>query len=136
MKIATFSYRDFEQTRHGWCRGGTRISYRQSGINREGTLMNYYTLHFEYTPTHDHDVVLFSHCFPYTYNDLDQFLQKKMLKKKELRLAKIQIGKSISGLPLYVLKFGDNSKISDNPNTVRNHMKRKSLVFMARQHSG
>jgi hypothetical protein len=59
-----------------------------------------------------------------------------MIRKKELRLGKVQIGKSISGLPLYVIKFGDNPKVFDSSHLIRNHMKRKSLVFMARQHSG
>lgn len=82
MKIATFSYRDFEVNRHGWNRSGNRVAYKSSGINREGTSLPYYTLSFDYTPIHDHDIVLFAHCYPYAFTDLDSFLQKKVSKKR------------------------------------------------------
>jgi hypothetical protein len=139
MKVATFSYREFEVNRHGWNRSGGRIVYKESEVAREGTNLGYHTLSFEYTPVHEHDIVVFAHCFPYTYNDLEHFLQKKSMRRREVRMIKLQIGRSISGLPLYVLRLGDTSKSFENcgsSGSLRSHSKRKSLVFMARQHSG
>lgn len=139
MKIATFSHRDFEINRHGWSRNSSRITYHKSQVAREGTNMPYHTLRFEYTPAHEYDVVLFAHCYPYTLTDLECFLERKMLRRRDVRMMKLQIGRSISGLPLYVLRLGDSSKTFETcsgSGSLRNHVKRKSLVFMARQHSG
>lgn len=97
--------------------------------------MKYYSLTFEYTPTYESDVVVFANCFPYSYSELESFIGKKMARKKELRIARIPIGKSISGLPLYVIKLGEAPKILENV-LLKSQLKRKSLVFMARQHSG
>jgi len=53
----------------GWVRCGDRIAYYQNGLRRQKGA-NYYTLTFTVTFDHDCDEVYFSHCYPYTYSDL------------------------------------------------------------------
>ena len=53
----------------GWARCGDRIAYYQNGLRRQKGA-NYYTLTFTVTFEHDCDEVYFSHCYPYTYTDL------------------------------------------------------------------
>ena len=57
-------------------RCGENIAYYQNGIRRRdkgGT--NYYTLTFTMQFPNDHDTVFLSHCYPYTYTDLQKDLQ-------------------------------------------------------------
>lgn len=57
----------------GWVRCGDRIAYYQNGLRRQKGA-NYYTLTFTVTFEHDCDEVYFSHCYPYTYSDLQMDL--------------------------------------------------------------
>eukprot|EP00438_Fugacium_kawagutii_P033828 Skav235837 [mRNA] locus=scaffold1931:271983:280981:- [translate_table: standard] len=57
----------------GWVRCGDRIAYYQNGLRRQKGA-NYYTLTFTVTFDHDCDEVYFSHCYPYTYSDLQMDL--------------------------------------------------------------
>jgi len=60
----------------GWARGGESVNYASNGMRR-GRGRSYYTLSFSYTcPRNaDGDVVYFAHCFPYTYTDLQKYLE-------------------------------------------------------------
>eukprot|EP00437_Effrenium_voratum_P026684 CAMPEP_0181402510 /NCGR_PEP_ID=MMETSP1110-20121109/3212_1 /TAXON_ID=174948 /ORGANISM="Symbiodinium sp., Strain CCMP421" /LENGTH=751 /DNA_ID=CAMNT_0023524731 /DNA_START=33 /DNA_END=2288 /DNA_ORIENTATION=+ len=53
----------------GWVRCGDRIAYYQNGLRRQKGA-TYYTLTFTVTFANDCDEVYFSHCYPYTYSDL------------------------------------------------------------------
>ena len=53
----------------GWVRCGDRIAYYQNGLRKQKG-SNYYTLTFTVTFDHDCDEVYFSHCYPYTFSDL------------------------------------------------------------------
>lgn len=71
MKPLLYSSIAAASTGVGWVRCGYNIAYYQNGIRRKdkgGTM--YYTLTFTVNFEHDADLVYFSHCYPYTYTDL------------------------------------------------------------------
>lgn len=72
MKVLTFSLGSKHSEDIGWHRTGKNISYTQNNFKRENMRYsrNYYTLSFTYTFKHENDQVYFAHCFPYTYSDL------------------------------------------------------------------
>ncbi len=85
MRPAVFSLRRRERSNIGWVREGSAISYYKNGLVREGSknlsgagakrILNYYTLSFSYTFEHEDDTVFFAYSYPYTYSDLNEYLE-------------------------------------------------------------
>lgn len=77
MRPLMYSVVDASLRGIGWVRGQSHsIAYYQNGIRRKdksGT--NYYTLTFTVSFEHDCDLVYFSHCYPYSYTDLQNDLK-------------------------------------------------------------
>ena len=65
---------------NGWVQGGENVSYCQSHLHRKYSTPSapkfYYSLSFTYTFEHPNDLVYFSHCFPYTYTDLMDYIRE------------------------------------------------------------
>lgn len=59
----------------GWVRGGSDICYYQNTMKRKSNGY-YYTLTWQHTFEHENDVVYFAHSYPYTYTDLQRYLEK------------------------------------------------------------
>ena len=57
----------------GWQRAGKDICYYQNSIKKK-TSGHYYTLTFSVKFDHDDDTVYFAHSYPYTYSDLQRYL--------------------------------------------------------------
>ena len=79
MKILCFSNVLKQTNGTGWHRIGESIVYYQNEFKKEGTSRyskTFYTLTFTIEFTHDNDQQFFSHCFPYTYSDLQDDLNK------------------------------------------------------------
>lgn len=77
MKPAIFSKRSYEEEGKSWFRDGYNISYKQNSIYRENyTNTCYYTLTFTYNFPYDNDLVYFAYSYPYTYSDLNNYLNQ------------------------------------------------------------
>lgn len=78
MKVLCFSNREKEEQGVGWHRIGEEISYYQNGYRREANrfFRNYFSFTFSHTFKHDDDQLFFSHCFPYTYSDLQEDISR------------------------------------------------------------
>lgn len=78
MRILAFSVRAKKEKNLGWHRVGTDISYFQNNYKKENVRFTryYYTFTFTHTFEYDEDQVYFTHCFPYTYSDLQDDLTK------------------------------------------------------------
>lgn len=78
----------------GWHRTCESVSYYQNNIPRT-LLANsklpqfYYTLSFVYTFEYDRDVVYFAHCYPYTFTDLQSYLNKCALQPTSSEILRI-----------------------------------------------
>jgi murein tripeptide amidase MpaA len=57
----------------------------------------YYTLTFQVTFRHDDDEVFFAHCFPYTYSDCCEFLNKICTSESKDKIRKTVLCKTLAG---------------------------------------
>lgn len=81
MKILSFSNSEKTTEDIGWHRVGESINYYANQFKRDCSgLMryakNFFTLTFTIKFNHDDDQQFFSHCFPYTYSDLQEDLTR------------------------------------------------------------
>eukprot|EP00931_Biecheleriopsis_adriatica_P028171 TRINITY_DN16842_c0_g1_i3.p1 TRINITY_DN16842_c0_g1~~TRINITY_DN16842_c0_g1_i3.p1 ORF type:complete len:957 (+),score=230.46 TRINITY_DN16842_c0_g1_i3:73-2943(+) len=74
MRPLTYSCINAANKGVGWVRTGEKIAYYQNGLRRQKG-SNYYTLTFTVSFENDCDEVYFSHCYPYTYTDLQMDLK-------------------------------------------------------------
>lgn len=93
--------------------------------------MTNYTLSFKCTFQYDHDVVYFSHCYPYTFSDLTTFLSKNCnpIQTKD-RLKRTQLTRSIAGNPVEMLIITDLESSQDEI------AERPAIVLSSRVHPG
>lgn len=81
MKILSFSTQTKQVDGVGWHRVGSNINYYSNQYKRDSSGLikysrNFYTLTFSIEFEHNDDQVFFSHCFPYTYSDLQEDLTR------------------------------------------------------------
>lgn len=73
----------------GWQRAGFNIYYEKNHIQKESNpSQNYYTLSFSYTFKYTNDTVFFAQCYPYTYSDLQLYIQKLLSDPQKSKLVK------------------------------------------------
>jgi cytosolic carboxypeptidase protein 2/3 len=80
----------------GWYRDGDNIAYYQNSMKKKGG-GNYYTLSFEVTLQHDDDEVYISHCYPYTYSDCCDLLQRLCTAETKDKIRKTILTKTLAG---------------------------------------
>lgn len=76
MMPILYSRKEYEKHKRSWQRVGEDIYYYQNPSKKKGNLLNYcmtFNLSFKY----DNDETYLSHCYPYTYSDMKQFINKK-----------------------------------------------------------
>ena len=84
MKILIYSEKMAALKDIGWHRGGTKISYYQNGIRKDekkaanGIFRSYFTHTFTYEFEYENDTVYFAYCYPYTFTDLTDDINKIM----------------------------------------------------------
>ena len=69
-----WSEKEYDRCGKGWTRTGELISYSENTTRRKNG-SNFYTLSFTTAFEHPDDVAFLSMCFPYTYTDLQDFLE-------------------------------------------------------------
>ena len=74
MKLVVYSNKKSQFMNIGWHRGGEEIVYYHNGILKESHSM--YTLRFAYTFEYSQDIVWFAYNYPYTYTQLNEFLNR------------------------------------------------------------
>lgn len=116
----------------GWVRCGTNIAYYQNGVRRKDKGgCSYYTLTWTVTFEHDCDLVYFSHCYPYSYTDL----QKDLLELEKdphvsRRFRRRKLCETLAGNPCDLITI---TSFSSDPDALRN---RRAIVITARVHPG
>ena len=73
MQPLMYSEKDAETKGLGWQRAGRDICYYQNSIKKK-TAGHYYTLTWTVNFEHDNDTIYFAHSYPYTYTDLQRYL--------------------------------------------------------------
>lgn len=81
---------------NGWYRDGENICYYQNSMKRKGG-GSYYTLSFEVTFKYDDDEVYLAHCYPYTYSDCCELLQRLCTNETKDKIRKTILTKTLAG---------------------------------------
>eukprot|EP00347_Sterkiella_histriomuscorum_P004799 403359053 len=132
MKVLIFSEKQSEDKDIGWFRGGTKISYYNNGIKKESQKRSkcYYTLTFSYEFQYDDDIVYFAYCYPYTYTDLQEELNRISNDPiKSQFCARKTLCQSVAENKIEMLTITSRQNL-DNLN------KRKGVFLTARVHPG
>ena len=114
---------------------GTNIGYTQNSFRREGNRWNrcYYTLTFTHTFTARDDQVYFAHCFPYTYSDLQDDLQRiERDRFSQNFVSRSTLCRTLAGNRCEYLTITSKEK---DPNSEKNKAK-KGVFISARVHPG
>lgn len=133
MRPLMYSVVEATERSIGWVRGTTQnIAYYQNGIRRKdksGT--NYYTLTFTVTFQRDLDTVYFTHCYPYSYTDLQKDLME--LDKDPTMHEKYRRQKLCDTLAGNACDLLTITSFRSDPAALR---ARRSVVITARVHPG
>lgn len=130
MKVLTYSSRSYELHGAGWRRGGEGIAYYKNGISRHVTTKSYYTLTFTYTFDHSEDTVYFAYCYPYTYSELQEYLDTLEARQETYNfVTRKMLCRTIAGNRCDYLTI-------TNPGEVEDIQMRKGVVLSARVHPG
>jgi cytosolic carboxypeptidase protein 2/3 len=73
MRPLMYSDAAAKKTGRGWIRTGSDICYYQNSMKRKNAGY-YYTLTWQCSFEHDKDTVYLSHSYPYTYTDMQRYL--------------------------------------------------------------
>lgn len=128
-----------------WHRAGKHVSYYQNNIPRkylvQGVPAFYYTLTFTYTFEYANDKVFFSHCYPYTYTDLIEYLNDLSLNPFYSNRLKIStLCKTLAGNECPILTITENIDSYENYvfglTRSRTQKQKKAIVLTSRVHPG
>lgn len=118
-------------TKHvGWCRDGEDICYYQNSLKKPNGPC-FYSLTFSITAKYDHDTIYLAHCYPYTYTDLNKYMDSIIYEPMNRnRIRKKTLCQTVSGYScdmLTITSFGSKHE---------SIKERKGMVLFARVHPG
>lgn len=90
----------------------------------------YYTLSFQMSFKHNDDEVYMAHCYPYTYSDCCEFLQKICTTDTKDRIRKTSICKTIAGNDC------EMAIITNFASRAEDIANRKAIILTSRVHPG
>ncbi len=132
MKVLIYSEKLAQEKDIGWHRGCNKISYYQNGISKGNgkRYKSYYTLTFSYEFSYSDDSVFFAYCYPYTYTDLLEELNKISLDQAKTQIcSRKTLCESVAGNKCEMLTITSKQNLENLP-------KRKGVVITARVHPG
>lgn len=146
--VLSMQAKSFKQT--DWHRAGQFVSYTQNNIQRKYHQANgcnyYFTLSFTYTFEFSNDKVYFSHCYPYTYTNLLDYLEELSENPGYSEYLKItSLCKTLAGNVCPLLTITEGIKSYDCLNSLDDtekfvdfdtHKHKKAIVLTARVHPG
>ncbi|NWV63783.1 CBPC2 carboxypeptidase, partial [Malurus elegans] len=95
-----YSQRDARSHGIGWRRVGTDIHYSRGGAGEQPAFRLSWTVRFP----HDSDTCFFAACYPYTYSDLQRYLQALAADPVRSRYCTVQtLCRSLAGNTVYLL---------------------------------
>lgn len=129
MMPLIYSELDAKNKGRGWFRSGENICYYQNNIKRKNGY--FFTLTFSYTFENDNDHYYFAYCFPYSYTDLQHYLnnlEQDAFRRKLFR--RRTLCQSLAGNNVDLLTI---TSFSCDPQALKN---RKGVVVTGRVHPG
>ncbi|XP_043915139.1 cytosolic carboxypeptidase 2-like [Protopterus annectens] len=129
MKPLMYSEREVQTRNVGWQRVGSGIKYYKNSVTDEGRSLYSMTWTFQFP--HDDDTCYFSHCYPYTYSDLQSYLLNVANNAVLSQFCKVRVlCRSLAGNMVYILTI---TSPSQNPYMAT---AKKGVVVTARIHPG
>lgn len=133
MRPLMYSELDAAKKKIGWVRTGENIKYYKNGIKREDTTKDKY--HYSLTWTcefpYENDTYYFAHCYPYTYSDLQEYLQNLRNDPLQSRICKQRVlCRTLAGNFVYVLTVTNPSRRPADAEA------KQGVVLTARVHPG
>ncbi|XP_032300586.1 cytosolic carboxypeptidase 2 isoform X2 [Coturnix japonica] len=96
-----YSQKDAQSHGIGWRRIGTNIRYYRGGSGEESAA---FRLSWSACFPHDSDTCYFAHCYPYTYSDLQRYLQAVAADPARSRYCAVRVlCRSLAGNMVYML---------------------------------
>ncbi|XP_066278740.1 uncharacterized protein [Branchiostoma lanceolatum] len=132
LKPLMYSEHDAQTKKTGWLRVGENIKYYKNNvrINLRSDKC-YYSLTWTCSFPNDNDSYFFSHCYPYTYSDLQDYLLKMANDPVRSKYCRQRVlCRTLAGNLVYVLTITNPSK---NPEDAK---VKKAVVLSARVHPG
>ncbi|XP_058264110.1 cytosolic carboxypeptidase 2 isoform X1 [Hemibagrus wyckioides] len=113
----------------GWYRAGNNIRYYRNQSEKEGKPL--YSLTWTLEFPHENDTCYLAHCYPYTYSDLQHYLQGVVSDPARAMYCKVRVlCRSLAGNSVYVLT------ITAPCGTWQERRNRRAVVVTARVHPG
>lgn len=113
MRPLLYSELDAATKKIGWVRTGENIKYYKNGVRREDTTKEKYHYSLTWTcdfPNED-DTYYFAHCYPYTYSDLQEYLQNLRNDPVRSRICKQRVlCRTLAGNFVYILTVTNPSR--------------------------
>ncbi|CAH3186518.1 unnamed protein product [Porites lobata] len=113
MRPLLYSEIDAATKKIGWVRTGENIKYYKNGVRREDTTKEKYHYSLTWTcdfPNED-DTYYFAHCYPYTYSDLQEYLQNLRNDPVRSRICKQRVlCRTLAGNFVYILTVTNPSR--------------------------
>ncbi|XP_071100297.1 cytosolic carboxypeptidase 2-like isoform X3 [Haliotis cracherodii] len=133
MKPLMYSEKDALQRKVGWVRSGMDIKYYRNNLRYDTSRGDrpFYSQTWVVQMNHNHDTVYFSHCYPYTYTDLQDYLLEVSNDPIKSRICKQRVlCRTLAGNLVYVLTI---TSPSQNPEDIKH---KKAVVVTSRVHPG
>lgn len=133
MRPLFYSELDAATKKIGWIRTGENIKYYKNAIKREDTTKEKY--HYSLTWTcefpNENDTYYFAHCYPYTYSDLQEYLQNLRNDPVRSRICKQRVlCRTLAGNFVYTLTVTNPSRRPADAEA------KQGVVVTARVHPG
>lgn len=139
MQPVCFSECLYQEQKTCWFRTGSAIAHFQnhfikpsSGLNNDNSVERYGTLSFSVQFMKDNDTCYLSYHYPYTYSQLQRFLQQLVTDKANASMLRVQeLCKTTSGTTCHLLTITNFAQTSTIPINERHY-----VLLTARIHPG
>lgn len=130
MRPLMYSEEQAKKNGRGWVRTGTDICYYQNSMKRKNQGF-YYTLTWTCKFEHDKDTVYLAHSYPYTFTDLQRYLNAlETDPKRKNRMRRRTLCQTIAGNNCDLLVI---TTFQSDPEAIKN---RKGICISSRVHPG
>ncbi|CAF3989111.1 unnamed protein product [Rotaria magnacalcarata] len=138
MKPLMYSVSDADDKGIGWRRWGEEIVYYKNNLTApDNPSSNMYSLTWTCKFPNDNDTYYFAHCYPYTYSDLQDYLNEIQNDRAKSEYCKQKVlCRTLAGNFVYMLTITSPTSNPLNMCTSPEQQVKKGVVVTARVHPG
>ncbi|CAF3828529.1 unnamed protein product [Rotaria magnacalcarata] len=139
MKPLIYSVLDAEDKGIGWQRCGEDIVYYKNNLPApDNSSSSLYSLSWTCKFPNNNDTYYFAHCYPYTYSDLQDYLNEIQSDRFKSQYCKQKIlCRTLAGNFIYLLTITNPTTAkTNNTTTLPENQVKKGIVLTARVHPG